>query len=230
MREDRFQKATLYFHILDLRKRLIIWLISVIILSIISYVFRDFIFIRLTKDLGLPLYFNSLQGAFVLMIKISMISGLILSIPILLYEAWAFAASALKKNERRILLYYLPISVILFFFGAAFCYLLVIPTAIKFLLSFSTESLKPLLGAGEFLSFFVMLLLCFGFVFELPLAMRFITTMSIIDKNWFRKNRPYAIVIFLIVAGMITPPDAFTQIVMAIPMILLFEAGILISG
>jgi len=122
-----------------------------------------------------------------------------------------------------------PCSLFLFFLGGIFAYFVIIPISIHFLLSFSTPSIVPMITIKSYVSFVVTMLLAFGVVFELPLVLMFLTKIGVATPAFLVQKRKYAVVIILIVSAFITPPDCVTQILMALPLIVLYEAGIIIS-
>ena len=150
-----------------------------------------------------------------------------LSAPVIFYEFWMFIAPGLYKQERKLLLPIVLLSSVFFVGGALFGYFIVFPFGFKFFLSFATETIRPLPSMKEYLGFSAKLLLAFGLVFELPLIITFLARLGIVSVAFLNKNRKFAILLIFIVAAILTPPDVVTQILMAVPLMMLYELSIL---
>jgi len=231
MKED--DKLPFTAHLEELRKRLITCFAAVGIGFLISYGFKEKLFYILTRPLisvmpkGDKIVFTGLPEAFFTYLKVSFLSGLILAAPVILYQFWMFVAPGLYKNERRILLPIVFLSSFFFIGGALFGYFIVFPFGFKFFLGFATETIKPLPAMREYLSFSSKLLLAFGLVFELPLVITFLSRMGLVTVDYLKKNRKYALLLFFVAAAILTPPDVVTQIMMALPLMLLYEISII---
>lgn len=176
------------------------------------------------------LHFLSPTDALVMRLKVSLIVGIILMLPVVLYEVWAFVASGLYTHERRYVLVYGPASFALFILGAALGYFVVLPLGVFFLLEQGqTLGLQPMLTITEYAPFVMWLLLGFGIVFQMPLVVLFLTRLGVLGPDKLTQARPYAVLGMFVVAGFITPPDIFTMIAMAVPMLALYEFSILLS-
>ena len=168
--------------------------------------------------------------AFWMYIKISAIAGLIVSLPILLHQAWKFISPGLVSKEKRLVAPFVLGGTALFAAGAAFCYLVVLPFALDFLLTYKIQYIKPMISVGNYMDFCLKFILAFGAVFELPMLMVLLARMGIVSADKLAKNRKYAILAAFIVAAVLTPtPDAFNQTLMAVPIIVLYEIGIIAS-
>lgn len=223
------KKLTLVEHLNELRWRLIVSLIAIALGAIPGYLFSDEIFSALARPVG-KLVFLSPTEALMAKIKLSFFGGLFLALPVVLYQVWAFISSGLHLKEKRYILIYLPSSILLFLAGAGFCYLLVLPLGVKLLLSYGGESLVPMISIRAYLSFVMMLLISFGTIFVLPLAILFLTRIGLIKPGLLTKNRRYAILLIFILAAVITPTvDIVTQLFLAVPLFLLYELSIIIS-
>ena len=216
-------------HLEELRSRLLKSILVVFIATIICYFFSEEIMTFLTYPYPDKLIFLAPTESFIVHIKISLFAGIFLSLPILFYQLWQFVVPGLLEKEK----VYVPLIVIFstFFFliGAAFCYSVIIPFGLKFLLGWQTENLVPSVTIKEYLKFVTMLILVFGIVFELPLLSFFLTKMGILTPYFLRKNRRYGIVLTFILAAILTPPDFVTQLLLAGPLILLYEVSIIVS-
>ena len=215
-------------HLEELRRRLISCGATVLILSIVGYFFSGSMIDFITKPVG-QVYFMSPTEGFAVRIKISLFAGLIASIPVILYQLWRFIAPGLYKHEIRMVLPVVFFGTLFFLGGSAFCFFLVLPVGVKFLIGFGTENLKPLISVGRYLSFAAWMTLAFGAVFELPIIAYFLGKVGLITHRTLSRGRRYAIVIILFVAGVITPtPDAFSQLMLAVPLYVLYEVSILL--
>ena len=231
MKED--DKLPFTAHLEELRKRLITSFAAVGIGFLISYGFKEKLFYILARPLisvmqpGDKLVFTGLPEAFFTYLKVSFLFGLLLAAPVILYQFWMFVAPGLYKNERHLLLPIVFLSSFFFVGGALFGYFIVFPLGFKFFLGFATETIKPLPAMREYLGFSSKLLLAFGLVFELPLVITFLSRMGLVTVDFLKKNRKYAILLFFVAAAILTPPDVVTQVMMALPLMLLYEISII---
>lgn len=224
--EDR--RLTLVEHLEELKIRVIKSIIFIIICSFFVYNYVNSILPVLTRPVG-KLVFIAPQEAFITHIKIAFFGGLFLSSPFLLYQVWRFVSEGLKPNERKYALIFGPLSFLFFILGAAFGYLVIIPVGIKFLLSFGTDFITPMLTISRYISFIGTLTFTFGVVFELPLISLFLTKIGIVTPQFLSSRRKQAIVFIFILAAIFTPPDVITQCLMALPLLILYEIGIIFS-
>lgn len=222
------KKLTLIEHLQELRTRIIKSIISIIVISIIFYNFVDRIIPNLVKPVG-RLVFIAPQEAFINNIMIAFFGGVFFSSPILLYQIWRFVSCGLKPKERRYILIFGPFSFFLFLLGALFGYFVIVPIGIRFLLGFATEFVSPMISISRYVSFVAGLTLAFGIVFELPLVSLFLTKLGMITPNFLSSKRRHAIVLIFILAAILTPPDVITQFLMAVPLLVLYEVGIIFS-
>lgn len=216
-------------HLEELRKRLIIIFISIGFGFILTYFLSHKIILILKIPLGQDLIFISPTEAFFVNLKVALFASLFLTIPITLYQLWRFVSPGLLEKEKKHTLPFVVSSTIMFVIGGMFAYYLILPFGIKFLLAYGTNEIKPMLSLGNYISFTTKLILAFGIVFELPLVLLFLTKIGIITPKFLTRNRKYAILLVFIIAAFLTPPDVFTQILMALPLIVLYEVSILLS-
>jgi sec-independent protein translocase protein TatC len=236
MTEDTSEnKMPITSHLEELRKRLVRSLIAIGIGMGICYNFKEKLFDVLTYPLttALPknsyMIFTSLPEAFFNYLKISFFAGLMLTSPYVLYQIWKFVSPGLYQSEKKYVLPFVVVATLLFASGVSFCYFLVLPPAFKFFTEFATDFLKPMLSLREYLSLALKLLLVFGLMFEIPVFLFFMAKIGIITPAFLAKQRKYAILIIFIAAAILTPtPDAFTQILMALPMMVLYEISIIV--
>lgn len=175
------------------------------------------------------LVFISPQEAFITHIKISFAAGLFFALPFILFQIWKFVSSGLQTNEKKYVMLFAPFSFVLFIIGACFGYFIIVPIGLKFLLGFATDFLMPMLTISKYISFIIVLTINFGLVFELPLILMFLTKIGIVTPQLLSSKRKHAIVLLFIAAALFTPPDVITQCLMALPLLLLYELGIIFS-
>ena len=215
-------------HLEELRHRLIKSIASVLLLSIVFYFFSERVIDYLTAPVNVT-YFTSPTEAFSIRIKLSLILGLMASIPLVLYQIWKFVVPGLTKKEVKYVFPVVFFSSLFFLGGASFCYFLVLPLGIKFLLGFQTERLLPLIKIGDYVSFVAWMVLAFGLVFQLPILTFFLGKIGLVSSLTLRKGRKYAFLGILILAAVLTPsPDVFSQLLLAVPLYGLYEVSIIV--
>lgn len=221
-------------HLAELRKRLIISVIAVGVAFLAAYNYSDRLYWVLASPLieALPpgqdfLVFTGVVEPFFIYLKVALLCGIILSSPVVLYEVWAFVAPGLYSNERRWFVYTVLFSVILFAGGTLFAFKVVFPFGFKYLLGYSAPGLKPFLSMGEYFSMATRLLLAFGLIFQLPLAMLVLARLGVVTARQLASWWRYAVVAIVIASAILTPtPDVFNQLLMAGPLIVLYGIGI----
>jgi len=215
-------------HLQEFRKRLIICLVVVAIAVLACYNYVDDIIALLSGPAG-KLYFMNPSEVFFTYMEIALYAGILFTLPVLLYEVWAFVAPALWPEERRAVLVILPTAVILFYVGLVFAYYLVIPAAVTFFMGFATQTLQPMFSLESYLSFILALTLPFGFIFELPLIVVFLAKIGLVTGDFLKGKRKILIVIAFIFAAVVSPTtDIFTQTMIAVPLIVLYEISLFI--
>lgn len=219
---------TLIAHLTELRSRLIKSLIAVAVGSVVGYCFIGDIMHYLTLPAG-KLYYMQPSEAFFTYIKVAIVAGFLLALPVVFYQAWRFFLPALTRKERLVLGLVVPISVLLFFAGLAFSFFLVLPAGIRFFMSFGNGELEALFSINRYFDFVISFVLPFGFVFELPLIITILGKIGILSSRFLGKYQRIVIFLSFILGAIITPtPDIFTQSMIALPMIVLYEVGYLI--
>lgn len=222
-------------HLDELRRRLIICLVAIGIGFALSYSFAERLFAILMRPLiqvmpaGEKLVFTALPEAFFTYFKVALISGVAFASPVILYQAWCFVAPGLYERERRALLPIALLSTIFFLGGALFGYFVVFPFGFKFFLSFASDYVRVMPSLRESLGFATWLLLVFGIVFETPVVILILARLGIVNAEKLRRNQKYAVLIIFIVAALLTPPDVVSQLLMAVPLLILYELGIWIA-
>lgn len=217
-------------HLAELRKRLIISVSVLLLSAVLCFFFAKYIIYFLRMPL--PEKFNALKTfapaeAFFTEIKVAVLSGIFLAAPVIFYQIWKFVAPGLYANEQKIVRPFVLSSIFFFLAGAAFCYTVVLPFVFNFLLNYGATYSDPFLRLKDFLSFTITLLLAFGIVFELPVFIYFLARVGAVKADKLKRFRRFAIVIFFVVGAILTPPDIVSQIMLALPMMLLYEVGIL---
>ena len=172
------------------------------------------------------LIFTSPQDAFTAYIQVTLTGGFIVSLPFTVYQIWAFAAEALKPVERRTIIFFAPVSLVLFVCGVCFGFWVMVPWAYTFLLSFSSPQIVAMITVKEYIVFVTTWVLTMGIIFELPLVMVFLAHVGIASPEFLRQKRRHAIVIILIVAAIFSPPDVVSQLMVAMPLFVLYEIGV----
>jgi sec-independent protein translocase protein TatC len=236
MEDPAEEKMPFTDHLQELRTRLMRVLVVVGIGCALCWYFKEQLFQIITRPLFQVLPQNShmiytgLPEAFFNYMKISFFASLFLTSPYILYQLWKFVSPGLYKSEKKYVIPFLVSSTILFIGGILFGYYLALPPAFEFFIEFSSDFLKPMVSLREYLSFSLQLLLAFGISFELPVILFFLAKIGVVSSKTLAKHRRYAILVIFIAAAILTPsPDAFSQIIMAIPLLGLYEIGIFVA-
>lgn len=222
-------------HLDELRKRLIVCFAAVGVGFLVAFAFKEKIFEVLMRPWiqAMPagheakLIYTAPHEAFFTYLKVSFIAGLGLAVPVIIFQFWRFIAPGLYENEKKYLIPVVLFSSLFFLGGALFGYFLVFPVGFQFFTSFASDYITPLISTKEFLTFTFRVLLAFGFVFELPIFAFFLARLGLISAAFLRRQRKFAIVLIFIIAAMLTPgPDVFSQLLMAGPLLILYEVSI----
>ncbi len=210
-----------------LRGALIRMFLIILGLSVASYFFWREAFLFLQKPLGLPLIMYTLPESFFASLRLSLFMGIFLASPFIFSGLWGAFSPLLSFSSRRLSLIVVLAATTLFYSGAFFCYFLVMPVAINFLVTYGTENLQPMIGLSKYMTFSIGLILAFGFVFELPLIMLILGRVGLINYPVLAKNRKYALLINSVLSAILTPtPDAYTMLLMMVPIQFLYELSI----
>jgi sec-independent protein translocase protein TatC len=229
------KKLPLTSHLQELRKRLILSFMAVGAGFILCYAFAkpifDILAVPLLKTMpaGSSLIFTSVAEAFFTYMKVAFIAGLILASPFVLYQVWAFVAPGLYRHEKKYVVPFVLAGTIFFALGIFFGYYIAIPIGFKFLLNFSTDIVRPMPSMKEYLSFSIKFLLAFGLVFEFPVVLVLLARIGVVNARTLAKQRKYAILLIFIFAAILTPPDIVSQVILALPLIGLYELSIILS-
>jgi len=229
------KKQPLTSHLQELRKRLILSFLAVGAGFVICYAFSQHLFDILSKPLlkmmpeGSSLIFTSVAEAFFTYMKVAFIAGIMVASPFVLYQIWAFVAPGLYRHEKQYVIPFVTAGSFFFVLGILFAYFVAIPVGFRFLLGYATDFIKPMPSMKEYLSFSIKFLLAFGLVFEFPVVLVLLARIGIVDAKTMARHRKYAILLIFIFAAVMTPPDIISQLLMAIPLMGLYELSILLS-
>ena len=224
------EKMPFTSHLEELRRRLIRVFIGAGCGFLLCYGFSERIIFLLQKPYGQRLVFISPTEAFLVTLKVSFFAGVILAIPLIFHEIWAFAAPGLKNSEKNFAWYFMVYGTGCFVLGVLFCYFVALPFSMSFLLSYQTDLLMPMISVNHYVSFAFVFLFAFGIIFNLPLVILLLTRIGVVTPDTLRRNRKYALLITFVVGAVLTPPDVFSQTLMALPLIALYEISIIVSG
>ena len=222
-------------HLHELRKRLLICVMSVGVAFIFCYVFSGKLFQILMQPWieampGGPtakFIYTAPHEAFFTYMKVAFIGGVLISMPIILWQIWSFIAPGLYQNEKKYMLPVIFFSGFCFLAGALFGYFVVFPAGFKFFASFASDYIEPMIRTSEYLSFANKILLCFGLAFELPVFAFFLAKLGILSADFLRRKRKIAIVLIFVAAAALSPsPDVMSQLLMAGPLLVLYEISV----
>lgn len=237
MAEDQLPEAPLTEHLAELRTRLIKIILSLIVGTMVAFTKASLLFNILKYPLfkvnpNLKLYFLSPTEPFFTAFKISFLAGFIIASPFIFYQVWKFIEPALYEHEKRLALPFVFFTTIFFIVGVLFCFYMVLPIAIGFFINFGNVQLEAeaIFSVKEYISFVLRMLFAFGVTFELPVVLSLFARLGIVSPQFLIKIRPYFIVIAFIVAAILTPtPDIFSQLMLAIPMVVFYEISIFMA-
>ena len=224
-------------HIEELRSRLIKIVIVFFAFFIIAFLWWKNIFAFLAKpatdvlhtSTNSDMIFTNLVEPFVTAVKVSLYTALFASLPIILYQLWKFIAPGLYDNEKKMALPFVVFGTLMFYIGAAFAYFIVFPIGFKVLITFGGDNFTAMLKISEYVSVALKIMIGFGIAFELPVLSYFLAKLSLITDKTLKEFFRYAVVIIFIVAAVLTPPDLFSQLAMATPLLILYGLSIWIA-
>jgi len=232
--EESEIEMTFLDHLEELRWRIIYALIGLIAGAVVCWIFIDFlvdvVLLKPARDSGAKLQNLRPFGQLFLYFQVAIIGGILLSLPNIFYQFWKFISPALRRNERKYILAIVIYSSVCFIVGVLFAYLVMLPLSLKFAAEFGTEAISNQFSIDEYLSIIISVMLAAGLVFELPMVSFFLTKLGILTPAFMKKYRRHAIVIILILAAILTPgADPVSQLILAVPLVLLYEISIFIS-
>ena len=228
-------KESVSTHLLELRSRLIRVIACLGILSIAGIPFAAEIYAFVASPLldilpaGSSMIATEVTSPFMAPIKLVLFSALLVTMPYLFFEGWMFISPGLYKNEKSFVAPLMVSTIILFYTGTAFAYFVVCPIIFQFFIASAPESIQVMTDINQYLGFVIKLIFAFGIAFEIPVATFLLIRTDIVKKESLIKARPYLIILFFVIGMLLTPPDIFSQLFLALPMWILFELGLLIS-
>ena len=223
-------------HLLELRSRLIRVIICLGVLFIAGIPFASEIYGFVASPLlsilpeGSSMIATQVTSPFMAPIKLVLFAALLVTMPYLFYEVWMFMSPGLYKNEKSFVMPLMATTVILFTTGIAFAYFVVCPIIFKFFIASAPNSIQVMTDISQYLNFIIKLVFAFGIAFEIPVATFLLIKSGIVKKDSLIKSRPYLIILFFVIGMLLTPPDIFSQLFLALPMWILFELGLLLSS
>ncbi|MET1030809.1 twin-arginine translocase subunit TatC [Domibacillus tundrae] len=227
------QDMTIYEHLEEFRKRLVIVVVFFFIAVIAGLVFaKPIIHYLQHADEAAALTMNAFRVTDPLKIYFQMafVIGIILTSPVILYQLWAFVSPGLHEKERRVTLSYIPASVLLFLGGLSFSYFVLFPYIIHFMMELSGDlNIEQVIGINEYFKFLFQTTIPFGFLFQLPVVTLFLTRLGIVTPQFLSQIRRYAYFILLVIAALITPPDIISHMIVSMPLFILYEVSIFVS-
>jgi len=230
-------------HLVELRKRLGLSVLSVFIAFIIAFVFHEAILAWITAPLNEALAevahlskkaadgmvtTHQVGGAFFVALKVSFFAGLLGALPIILYQVWLFISPGLYLNEKKMVLPFVVGGTVMFLVGVLFAYYVVTPFGFQFLITFGSFLYTPLINIEDYVGFFTKIMMGFGLAFELPVFAYFLALLGLVTDKTLKDFFKYAVLIIFVVASLLTPPDVLTQLLMAFPLIVLYGVSIYI--
>jgi len=227
------KKMSVTEHLQELRRRLFIVFIGFIVTFIIGFLLSKPIILYLQKaevSNGVELNAFRVTDLFSVYMQMAFVVGIVLLAPLILYQLWAFISPGLYKNERKVTLSFIPLTVVLFLLGVAFSYFILFPYVLHFMAKLNHSlGINSVIGINEYFRFLIQLTLPFGFVFEMPILIMFLTRLGLLSPHFLAKVRKYAYFILFVVAGLITPPDVISQCIVMVPLAVLYELSLFIS-
>ena len=230
-------------HLVELRKRLGLSVLSIFIAFIIAFIFHEAILAWVTAPLNEALdevahlsqkaadgmvTTHQVGGAFFVALKVSFFAGLLGALPFILYQLWLFIAPGLYSNEKKMVLPFVVGGTIMFGVGVLFAYYIVTPFGFQFLITFGSFLYTPLINIEDYVGFFTKIMMGFGIAFELPVFAYFLALLGMVTDQTLKDFFKYAVLIIFVLAALLTPPDVLTQLLMAAPLIILYGVSILI--
>ena len=222
-------------HLIELRDRLVRALIAVLVVFICLFPWSSDLFDLLAHPLmlalpeGTKMLATGVITPFLIPVKVTLMVALAIALPYVLYQAWAFVAPGLYSHEKRFGMPLVIASTVLFFIGVAFCYYFVFGTVFKFVYSIAPQSITVAPDIENYFNFVIGMFLAFGVTFEVPIAVVLLVKFGMVTVAKLREIRPYVIVGAFVVAAVVTPPDVISQLMLAIPLWILYEAGIVVA-
>lgn len=229
------EKQPFLAHLTELRNRLLVAVVALGIALILTYSYKEEIFGLLMRPMvavmpkGSSFIFTSVTEAFMAYFKLSVVSAVFVSSPVILYELWMFVAPGLYEKEKRYMFPFIIFGSALFVVGALFCYFLVMPFLFRFFIAFGADFIVPMPSLSDYIGLAIKLLIMFGLMFELPLLVYYLARIGVVRYETLARKRRYALLIIFVVSAVVTPPEVVSQLLMVVPLYGLYEVSILIA-
>ncbi len=231
------KQETFVSHLVELRQRLVKAVLAVLVVFIVLFTWpgASFIYDLLAQPMlatlpeGTRMIATGVITPFMVPVKVTLLAAFVLALPFVLYQIWAFVAPGLYMHEKKFALPLIFTSTLLFLVGMAFCYFIVFNTVFQFISSFAPQSITPAPDIEAYLNFVMMMFLAFGLTFEVPVAVVLLVVTGVVSVATLRKARGYVVVGAFVVAAIFTPPDVISQFMLAVPLCLLYEVGLIIG-
>jgi sec-independent protein translocase protein TatC len=228
-------QETFISHLIELRSRLLRSIVAVVVVLVALFPFAKDIYAVLAKPLlhalpqGATMIATDVTGTFLVPLKVTLMTAFLIALPYVLYQAWAFVAPGLYQHEKRLALPVLVSSVLFFAVGMAFAYFFVFPVAFGFFAGYTPAGVQMMTDIDKYLSFVLTMFIAFGITFETPIVVIVLVRMRIVSLEKLKSARPYVVVGAFVVGAIFTPPDVISQLMLAVPLWLLFELGVLLA-
>ena len=222
-------------HIADLRKRLVISSITVVIMFFACFTFYEPILewmmapVKHALPAGTSMIAVEIQETFFTAMKVAFFGGFIISLPVIFWQLWLFLAPGLYDHEKKLVVPFVFFATLMFLLGAAFAYYIVVPIGFDFLIAFGNSVVSVLPSIGKYVGFFTKLMIGFGIAFELPVITFFLAKIGIVNDQMLKDFFRYAVVLIFIISAILTPPDVISQVLMAAPLLILYGVSIYIA-
>ena len=222
-------------HIADLRKRLTISTITVVVMFFACFSFYEPILewmmapVKHALPVGTSMIAVEIQETFFTAMKVAFFAGFIISLPVIFWQLWLFLAPGLYDHEKKLVVPFVFFATLMFLLGAAFAYYIVVPIGFDFLIAFGNSVVSVLPSIGKYVGFFTKLMIGFGIAFELPVITFFLAKIGLVNDQMLKDFFRYAVVLIFIVAAVLTPPDVISQVLMAAPLLILYGVSIYIA-
>jgi sec-independent protein translocase protein TatC len=232
---EQLAEGTLISHLLELRNRLVRALCAVVLCFLPAAYFSNEIFTFVAEPLlrklprGASLIATSVVSPFMTPFKLALFAAVFAAMPFILYQVWAFVAPGLYRREKRFAIPLLLSSILLFYCGAAFAYVFVFPVMFEFFATAAPRGVTMMTDIANYLDFVLTMFFAFGVAFEVPIAVVLLVLTGLVDLETLKSSRGYVLIAIFVIAAFLTPPDAISQSIMALPMYLLYEGGLLMA-
>ena len=236
MSDNEHGQESFLSHLVELRNRLVWSLIAVVVVFVCLVPWAKDIYHLLSEPMlaqlpkGGRMIATEITSPFFIPFKVTFLAAVVISLPVLLYQTWAFVAPGLYTHEKRLVAPLVIASTILFVCGMAFAYFLVFPTVFRVMQAFTPTGVEWMPDIGTYLSFVINMFLAFGVTFEVPIVVILLVRMGVVSVKKLKEIRPYVIVCAFIVAAVVTPPDVTSQVLLALPLCLLYEVGLVVAS